>query len=197
MKTKIVFILDRSGSMGNLASDVIGGFNQFLADQKKLKGKAYLTVVLFDDKYEVLMKDVEIQDVKPLTEREYFVRGTTALLDAVGKTVTTVKADSKKRDKVLVFINTDGFENASVEYDNKKVKEVVEDAKKLGWNFVFLGANIDSFSVGGAMGITVTSNYTASAIGTRSVYDTTSNLVASYRANPSKTVTNEDLNTVQ
>jgi len=183
--------------MGNLASDVIGGFNQFLADQKKLKGKAYLTVVLFDDKYEVLMKDVEIQDVKPLTEREYFVRGTTALLDAVGKTVTTVKADSKKRDKVLVFINTDGFENASVEYDNKKVKEVVEDAKKLGWNFVFLGANIDSFSVGGAMGITVTSNYTASAIGTRSVYDTTSNLVASYRANPSKTVTNEDLNTVQ
>lgn len=197
MKTKIVFILDRSGSMGSLTTDVIGGFNQFLKEQKEVKGKASLTVVLFDDMYELLMEDVDIQDVNPITEKEYFVRGrTTALLDAVGKTINTVKANAKKRDKVLFFINTDGIENASHEFTNPDVKALVEETKKLGWNYVFLGANIDSFAVGGAMGIKLTASYTASSVGTQSLYDTMSSVTKGFRSS-SRDLNENDLKGIQ
>jgi hypothetical protein len=197
MKTKIVFILDRSGSMGSLTTDVIGGFNQFLKEQKEVKGKASLTVVLFDDMYELLMEDVDIQDVNPITEKEYFVRGrTTALLDAVGKTINTVKANAKKRDKVLFFINTDGIENASHEFTNPDVKALVEETKKLGWNYVFLGANIDSFAVGGAMGIKLTASYTPSSVGTQSLYYTMSSVTKGFRSS-SRDLNENDLKGIQ
>ena len=197
MKTKIVFILDRSGSMVNIASDVIGGFNQFLKEQKEVKGKATLTVILFDDVYEVLINDVDIQDVNPLTEKEYFARNYTALWDAVGKTITTVKESAKKRDKILVFINTDGVENASREFTPVTVKALVEETRKLGWNYVFIGANIDSFSVGGMMGINLTANYSPTASGTRSIYTTMSNATTTLRQSTKSSLDSSDLNGIK
>ncbi len=181
--TEIVFVLDRSGSMGGLETDVIGGFNSFLSEQQKLKGKARLTTILFDDRYEVLHDGVDIKDVQPITKAEYFVRGSTALLDAVGKAITTTRSHTNKKDKVLVIINTDGYENSSREYDNEKLKKLVkecEDEDK--WKFIFIGANMDSFAVGGAFGVTTTANYTNTGTGVRSVYNSVTTVTSSYRS---------------
>ena len=124
---ELVFILDRSGSMGGLESDTIGGYNSMLSKQKKEKtGKVSVTTVLFDDQYELLYNQVPIEKVSPMTEKEYYVRGSTALLDAIGKTVMQVKANQDKKeikDKVLFVIITDGMENASREYRVEQVKK--------------------------------------------------------------------------
>lgn len=185
--TEIVFVLDRSGSMENLVSDTIGGFNSFVKDQKSKSGSAKLTTVLFDGLYDVLYDGIDIQSVPELTNKEYFARGSTALLDALGKTINLVKNRidiAKKKDrpsKVIFVVTTDGQENASHEFKNDVLKKMVEDRKSNGWEFIFLGANIDAFSVGMSFGVTLTSNYTPDSTGTRSVYSTVNTAVTSYR----------------
>ena len=155
---ELVFILDRSGSMGGLESDTIGGYNSMLSKQKKEKtGKVSVTTVLFDDQYELLYNQVPIEKVSPMTEEEYYVRGSTALLDAIGKTVMQVKANQDKKeikDKVLFVIITDGMENASREYRADQIKKLIEERKeKDNWEFLFLGANIDAIGAAKDIGI--------------------------------------------
>lgn len=158
--TEIVFILDRSGSMGGLERDTIGGYNSMLERQKKEEGEAVLSTVLFDDKIEVLHDRKNLYDVKPITNSDYFVRGCTALLDAVGGTIhhignvhKNMPADQRP-EKTLFIITTDGMENASKEYTYSKVKKLVEEKKKkYHWEFVFLGANIDAVEVAGRFGV--------------------------------------------
>ena len=144
--------------MGGLESDTIGGYNSMLSKQKKEKtGKVSVTTVLFDDQYELLYNQVPIEKVSPMTEEEYYVRGSTALLDAIGKTVMQVKANQDKKeikDKVLFVIITDGMENASREYRVEQVKKLIEERKeKDNWEFLFLGANIDAIGAAQNIGI--------------------------------------------
>jgi len=158
--TELVFILDRSGSMGGLESDTIGGFNSMLSKQQAEEGECRITTVLFDSGYDVLHDHIDIKAVSEITNKEYFVRGTTALLDAVGKTIKKINKVQKntsekyRADKVLFVITTDGMENASREYTYAKVKTMVEKQKnKHNWEFIFLGANIDAFDVASRFGI--------------------------------------------
>jgi len=157
--TELVFILDRSGSMGGLESDTIGGYNGMMAKQKREGEKVNVTTVLFDDEVEILHDRFPIDDVRPLTEEDYYVRGCTALLDAVGKTIGKVEnvqkrlPEEKRAGKVIFIITTDGLENASREYDYGKVKKLIEAKKECGWEFLFLGANIDAAAEAGKIGI--------------------------------------------
>jgi uncharacterized protein YegL len=146
--------------MEHLTNDTIGGFNSFLKEQKEIPGEAVLTTVLFNDSYMLLHDRIDIKKVKPMTNKEYIAQGRTALLDAMGKTINDLglKLHNTKEDerpgKVIVFIITDGEENASVEFTNDKIKEMVELQKNTySWEFIFLGANIDSFSVADSIGI--------------------------------------------
>ena len=158
--TELIFILDRSGSMGGLESDTIGGFNSMLAKQQAEPGECRLTTVLFDNQYEVLHDRIDINAASPITDKEYFVRGNTALLDAIGKTINKINGVQKstseeyRAEKVLFVITTDGMENSSREFDYDKIKAMVEQQKeKHGWEFIFLGANIDAVEVAGRFGI--------------------------------------------
>lgn len=158
--TELIFILDRSGSMGGLESDTIGGYNAMLKRQMEAEGSAYITTVLFDDEYELLHDRINLKGVKPITEKEYFVRGTTALLDAVGKSIQKIvnvqrnTSNDEKAEKVLFVITTDGLENASREYSYTKVRAMIEKQKsRYGWEFIFLGANIDAVSEAEKFGI--------------------------------------------
>ncbi|MDR1623190.1 MAG: VWA domain-containing protein [Synergistaceae bacterium] len=158
--TELVFILDRSGSMGGLESDTIGGFNSMLDKQRLESGDCRLTTVLFDHEYEVLHDRIDLKAVSPMTEEEYFVRGSTALLDAVGKTIHKIDsvqertAEEYRAEKVLFIITTDGMENASRKYTYEKIKSMVERRReKCGWEFIFLGADIDAVETGGRLGI--------------------------------------------
>lgn len=187
----VVFILDRSGSMGGLESDTIGGFNSMLEKQRKIEGKAFITTVLFDDQYELLHDRVNIAKVNNITEKEYFVRGSTALLDAIGKTIAKEKAiqdtlgKNEKADKVLFVIITDGLENASREYNSSTVKKLIETQKeKYGWEFLFLGANIDAIETASAIGISAERavNYNSDSVGTQLNYKSLNNAVSEVRS---------------
>lgn len=161
----VVFLLDRSGSMQGSELDTIGGYNSYLDKQRKNKYNTKITTVLFDDQYEVLHNRKDIKDVNNLTENEYYVRGCTALLDAIGKTITNL--DKKVKDnKVLFVITTDGLENASKEYNKDKIKSLIEQHSK--WEFIYIGANIDSYGEGTSIGIPRKniSNYSKSKKGT-------------------------------
>ncbi len=157
--TEAVFILDRSGSMGGLEGDTIGGFNSTLKKQKVLDGKCYITTVLFDDKYEIIHDRAEVREANELTEKEYFVRGCTALVDAIGKTIVHIEKIHKYSrpedvpEHTIFFITTDGMENASREYTAKKVRKMIEQKKETGWEFIFIGANIDAVETAESMGI--------------------------------------------
>lgn len=158
--TELVFILDRSGSMAGLESDTIGGFNSMIEKQKKLEGECIVSTVLFDNDSQVIHDRVNISEVQPMTDREYFVRGCTALLDAIGGAIHhigNVHKYARKEDvpeKTLFVITTDGMENASRYYGAEKVKKMVERQKeKYGWEFIFLGANIDAVSEASKIGI--------------------------------------------
>lgn len=172
--TELIFVLDRSGSMAGLASDTIGGYNAMIEKQKEEPGEAIVTTVLFDDRYDMLYSGVDIHKVEPLTSKQYFARGMTALLDAVGKTITTLDEkygslpDCLIPEKTLFVITTDGMENASREFDRSGVKALIEAHKKKGWEFIFLGANMDAVKVGGSMGISAdrAASYKADQAGT-------------------------------
>ena len=158
--TEIVAILDRSGSMEHLTNDTIGGFNSFLKEQKEIPGEAVLTTVLFNDSYILLHDRANIKKIKPITKKEYIAQGSTALLDAMGKTINDIGSklnntvENERPSKVIFFIITDGEENASFEFTNARIKEMVELQKsKYSWEFIFLGANIDSFSTASSLGI--------------------------------------------
>ena len=158
--TEIVFIMDRSGSMSGLEADTIGGFNSLIEKQKKEEGEAYISTVLFDDTCEVLHDRVGIDKVKPMSDNEYYVRGCTALLDAIGGAIHHIGNVHKyaraedRPEKTLFIITTDGMENSSRRYSYKKVRHMVERQKeKFGWEFLFLGANIDAIAEAGRFGI--------------------------------------------
>lgn len=189
--TEIVFILDRSGSMSGLEGDTIGGYNSFLKTQREVEGEAKVTTVLFDDKYMKLHDRVDINNVNPITEKEYFARGTTALLDAVGKTIIDIGVNLRDTpeeeipSKVIFVIITDGHENASKEFTYKKVKEMISHQQsKYSWEFIFLGANIDAVKEAGNLGIRASraANYMADAQGTGVVYSSLADNVVSFRA---------------
>lgn len=173
--TEIVFILDRSGSMSGLESDTIGGFNSMIAKQQKEEGKAIVSTVLFDDETDVIHDRVAIGEVKKLTEEDYYVRGCTALLDAVGGAIHhigNVHKYAREEDrpaKTLFVITTDGLENASRHYTFKDVKRLIKrQQEKYNWEFIFLGANIDAIEVAGNMGISRdrAANYNCDELGT-------------------------------
>lgn len=157
---QIVCILDRSGSMHALVTDTIGGYNSFLAAQKKKTGRAEVTTVLFDNQYEKLVDAVPLADAPAMTDKDYYARGMTALLDAVGRTVADTLGQMEKKGicpekrKVLFLIMTDGQENSSHEYNKQTVKALIDMTKdKYHWNYVFMGANIDSVAEAAALGI--------------------------------------------
>ena len=157
--TELVFILDRSGSMSGLEADTIGGFNGMIEKQKKEKGEVVVSAVLFDDVSEVLYDRVDIRNIPPMTDKQYFVRGCTALLDAVGSSVQYIKNVRKgmpkeeRPEKTIFIITTDGMENASTMYSYAKVKEMIKKRQAKNWEFIFLGANIDAAAEADRMGI--------------------------------------------
>ena len=173
--TEIVFILDRSGSMSGLEADTIGGYNSLIDKQKRADGDAIISTVLFDDKQEVLHDRKNLQDIRPLTEKEYYVRGCTALLDAVGGAIHHIGNVHKyaraedRPEKTLFIITTDGMENSSHRYTYDKVKAMIERQKvRYGWEFLFLGANIDAVAEAGRFGIQASRavNYKSDRVGT-------------------------------
>ena len=188
--TELVFIIDRSGSMSGLEADTIGGFNGLLEKQKKEAGEAYVSVVLFDDQTEVLYDRVDIQKVEPMNDRQYYVRGCTALLDAVGGAIHHIKnvhryaREEDVPEKTLFIITTDGMENASRQYGYDKVRRMVEHEKeKYHWEFLFLGANIDAIQVAGRFGIKPSRavNYENDGAGTQLNYEVMSKAVSCAR----------------
>ena len=192
--TEIVFILDRSGSMAGLENDTIGGYNSLLKKQKNEEGDAIFSTVLFDDRIEVLHDRKEISKIRPITEKEYYVRGCTALLDAVGGAIRHIKEVQKntpeayRPDKTLFIITTDGMENASQRYTFEKVKKMVDkQTEKHQWEFLFLGANMDAIEVAGRFGIRNDRavNYECDSAGTELNYEVLSNIVTGARRSAS------------
>lgn len=157
--SELVFILDKSGSMSGLEADTIGGFNSMLQKQQALPSECRITTVLFDNNYELLHDRIDIKAVSPLSEKEYWVGGSTALIDAIGRTINKIAAVQKntapeyRAENVIFVIITDGMENSSREYSAKKVKAMIEKQKKSGWEFIFLGANIDAVETASNFGI--------------------------------------------
>lgn len=190
--TELVFILDRSGSMSGLEEDTIGGFNSMLEKQKKEDGKALVSTVLFDSRCEVIHDRVDIQKISPMTDKEYYVQGMTALLDAVGGAIAHIShihktlGENNVPDHTLFVITTDGMENSSREYNTDTVKRMIEEQKeKFGWEFLFLGANIDAVKTAGNIGISADRavNYHSDSKGTELNYDGISAAITSMRHN--------------
>lgn len=188
--TEIVFILDRSGSMSGLEADTIGGFNSMIEKQQKEEGEAYISTVLFDDQTEVLYDRVPIGKVEPMNDNQYYVRGCTALLDAVGGAIHHIGNVHKYArpedvpEKTLFIITTDGMENASRRYDYRKVKKMVEHQKdKYNWEFIFLGANIDAIEVAGRFGVSASRavRYECDSEGTALNFNVMSNIITGAR----------------
>lgn len=172
-KLDVVFLLDRSGSMNGSELDTIGGYNSYLKKQRK--NNALVTTVLFDDNYEILHFRKNIKEVNNLTQKEYFVRGCTALYDAIGKTIKKLEKEVED-NKVLFVITTDGLENASINYNKQKVTELIKGHSN--WEFIYLGANIDSYQEGMSIGISENniSNYKKSKIGMKNLFKSISNV---------------------
>ena len=196
--TEIVFILDRSGSMSGLEADTIGGFNSMIEKQRKEEGEAYISTVFFDDTCEVLYDRVPVGRVEPMNDNKYYVRGCTALLDAIGGAVHHIAnvhkyaREEDRPEKTLFIITTDGMENSSHIYTYDKVKTLVEkQKKKYGWEFLFLGANMDAIEVAGRFGIGADRalNYECDSEGTALNYRVLSETVSAVR----RSVSMEDM----
>ena len=196
--SEIIFILDRSGSMAHLESDTIGGYNSLLKKQLATEGEACVTTVLFDDKVDIIHDNVDITKIPYLTSKEYYARGATALMDAIGKTISLVNnrhrfaPESLVPHKTLVVIITDGCENASCEYTIRQIKKLIERQKeKYHWEFLFLGANMDAISAAGDIGIATeyAATYQADSIGVQANFDALDCAVSSVRA--SRPITTE------
>ena len=183
MKTQIVFVLDRSGSMSGLEKDVIGGFNSYITQQKKEEGEAVVTTVLFDHQYDIIHDQIPIYKVPDLTSKEYYPRGMTALLDAVGNTISLVEEKKEKDDKVIFMINTDGYENSSKEYTYPLIQKLIK--KHSDWEFVFLGAKIDAEGEADKLGIRKERavRYYESSDGMDECYQSLSAMTTNYRNN--------------
>lgn len=188
--TELVFILDKSGSMAGLESDTIGGFNAMLKKQKEVPGECRITTVLFDNHYELLHDRIDLRAVGPMTEREYRVGGSTALLDAIGLTIEKLvsvqknTAESYRAENVMFVIITDGEENSSRRFSSDRVKAMIEHEKeKYGWEFVFLGANIDAVETAGKFGISADRavDYVPDGRGTELNFQMMSEAVADFR----------------
>ena len=188
--TELVFILDKSGSMAGLEADTVGGFNAMIEKQKKEEGECYVSTVLFNGMSEVLHDRVRLSEIRPMTEDEYFVGGCTALLDAVGGAIHhigNVHKYARAEDvpaHTLFVITTDGMENASRHYSSERVKQMIErQKKKYGWEFLFIGANIDAVETAARYGISEDRavNYMADEKGTRTVFEGVSKAVVSIR----------------
>ena len=189
--TEIVFILDRSGSMAGLEGDTIGGINAMIEKQRKESGEALVSTVLFDNESEVIHDRVDIQKVQPMSRKEYYVRGCTALLDAVGGAIHHIgnvhkyAREEDRPEKTIFVITTDGMENASHKYSYEKLKAMIERQKgKYGWEFLFLGANIDAAGEAARFGIDAdhAANYHADSKGTGVIYETVSDAICHVRA---------------
>ena len=188
--TEIVFILDRSGSMAGLEDDTIGGFNAMIEKQKREPGEALVSTVLFDNVSEVIHDRVDIQKIEPMTRNAYYVRGCTALLDAVGGAIHHIGNVHKyaraedRPEKTLFVITTDGMENASRQYSYEKLKAMIQRQKETyGWEFLFLGANIDAAREAARFGINAdrAANYHADRVGTNVIYETVSEAITQVR----------------
>lgn len=188
--TELVFILDKSGSMAGLENDTIGGYNAMLEKQQAVSGKAHITTALFDHNYTLLHDRIDIRAVKSITEQEYQAGGNTALIDAIGRTINKIgnvqknTAEAFRAGNVLFVIITDGYENASSEYSSEQVKAMVERQKnKYGWEFIFLGANIDAVETAARFGIAPdrAQNYHCDSRGTSRNYETLSETVSHIR----------------
>lgn len=189
--TELVFILDRSGSMSGLESDTIGGFNSMIEKQKKQDGECIVSTVLFDDESRVIHDRVSLDEIRPMTEDDYFVGGCTALIDAIGGAIHHIGNVHKYArpedvpENTIIIITTDGQENASHRYSSNKVKQMIERQKdKYGWEFLFIGANIDAVETAKRYGIDRNRavNYNADAQGTSVLYETVSKAVCNVRA---------------
>lgn len=190
--TELVFILDRSGSMSGLESDTIGGFNAMIAKQKKEDGEAYVSTILFDNVSDVLHDRIKLKDVPKMTGKDYTVRGCTALIDAIGGAIHhigNIHKYARPEDvpaHTMFIITTDGMENASVRYSSDEVKKMIERQKEeYGWEFLFIGANIDAVETAAQFGIgrDRAVNYRADSQGTQVLYDTISAPISAMRAN--------------
>lgn len=188
--TELVMILDRSGSMGGLESDTIGGYNSMLRKQRETDGEVLVSTVLFDDRSEVLYDRVPLEKLPLMTEKEYYVRGCTALLDAIGGAIRHIgnihkyAREEDRPEKTIFVITTDGMENASREYSYERVKKMVEHQKeRYGWEFLFLGANIDAIETAGRFGISAdrAANYNSDAMGTALNYQVLAETVCQMR----------------
>ena len=188
--TELVFILDRSGSMAGLESDTIGGFNSMIEKQKKIEGECYVSTVLFDNESEVLHDRVKLADIPKMTDKDYTVRGCTALIDAIGGAIHhigNVHKYARKEDvpkNTMFIITTDGFENASHCYTSNEVKKMIErQKKKYGWEFLFIGANIDAVETASRYGIDRDRavNYNADSEGTHILYESLADTVCNLR----------------
>ena len=193
--TEVVFILDRSGSMSGLEEDTIGGFNSMIAKQRKEEGEAYISTVLFDDLMEVVHDRVPVKEVEEMTEKQYYVRGGTALLDAIGGAISHIgnvhkyAREEDRPEKTLFVITTDGMENVSSNYSYERVKKMVKrQQEKYGWGFLFLGANIDAIEVAGRFGIGADRaiNYESDSEGTALNYEVLSDTVSAVRRSKTK-----------
>ena len=189
--TELVFILDRSGSMAGLEKDTIGGFNAMIDKQRREDGEAYISTILFDNLSEVIHDRVSLRNIPKLTEKEYYVRGCTALLDAVGGAIHHIgnvhkyAREEDRPEKTLFVITTDGMENASREYSYERVRQMIERQKeKYGWEFLFLGANIDAAREAARFGISAdrSANYHADRLGTAVIYEAVNEAVCCARA---------------
>ena len=188
--TELVFILDSSGSMFGLESDTIGGFNSVINQQKNVVGKAFVTTVFFNHKSQIIHDRVDIQQIKPLTAQDYTAQGSTALLDAIGDTINHIRhihqyaREEDVPSRTIVVITTDGLENASKVHSLEEVKKlIIHQKQEKGWEFLFLGANIDAIQVAQTMGISpeCTANYHSDSQGTEITFSSIDDALTSYR----------------